>query len=131
MYPFLPTGVQLILSLHFKEDEDQEDVKVIGGKLYKVIIGQTNMIYKRYMFNNQNQKPEETVDKYVNELNTLSKNCEFRDCMKQQLKCDHLVVGVKDTAVRKLLLQKRDLTVEKAIDICQGDNRCTIPEDGM
>ena len=40
--------------------------------------------------------------------------------MRKQLIRDRLVVGVKDAPVRKLLLHKRDLTLEKAVDICRG-----------
>ena len=49
-----------------------------------------------------------------------AKNCNFCECMRKQLIHDRLVVGVKDASVRKLLLQKRDLTLEKAVDICRG-----------
>ena len=120
MYTIGPRGVQLISSLHFEDEEDKEDVKLIVKKLEEVIIGQTNVIYERYVFNNRSQKPEETVDQYVSDLVKQAKNCDFCECMRKQLIRDRLVVGVKDASVRKLLLQKRDLTLEKAVDICRG-----------
>ena len=101
-----PTGEKLINSLQFEEGEDQKDVTVIMGKRNKVIIGQTSVIYERYMLNNRNQNSEETMNKYMRELHRLSKKCEFCYCIKQQLICDCLVVGVKDSVQQKLLLQK-------------------------
>ena len=120
MYTIGPRGVQLISSLHFEDNEDKENVTLIVKKLEEVIIRQTNVIYERYVFNNRSQKPEETVDQYVSDLVKQAKNCDFCECMRKQLIRDCLVVGVKDASVRKLLLQKRDLTLEKAVDICRG-----------
>ena len=77
MYTIGPRGVQLISSLHFEDNEDKEDVKLIVKKLKEVIIGQMNVIYERYVFNNRSQKPEETVDQHVSDLVKQAKYCDY------------------------------------------------------
>ena len=78
------------------------------------------MIYERYVFNNRNQRDDENIDSYVAELRRLSKTCQFCECLRSSLIRDRLVIGIRDGATRKYLLQKRDLTLDNAIDICRG-----------
>lgn len=40
-------------------------------------IGQTNVIYELYMFNNREQDINETIDSYVAEVCTQMKSCKF------------------------------------------------------
>ena len=72
------------------------------------------------MFNNRNQRDDENIDSYVAELRRLSKTCQFCECLRSSLIRDRLVIGIRDGATRKYLLQKRDLTLDNAIDICWG-----------
>ena len=111
-------GVQLVNSLQFEPGEDEEDVDLIIKKLDAVIIGKTNVIYERYLFNNRVQQDDESIDRYVSDLIKMAKSCDFCECLHNQLIRDRLVVGIKDSATRKTLLGKSDLTLENAVDIC-------------
>ena len=115
-----PKGLQIYNSITYNQGEDENDVALIIEKLENIIVGQTNVIYERYVFNNRNQREDENIDSYVAELRRLSKTCQFCDCLQSSLIRDHLVIYIKDSATRKYLLQKRDLTLENAIDICRG-----------
>ena len=49
------TGLKLYNSIAFTALEDEDDVNLIIDKLESIIIGQVNVIYKRYLFNNRKQ----------------------------------------------------------------------------
>ena len=72
------------------------------------------------MLNNRNQRDDENTGSYIAELHRLFKTCQFCECLRSSLIRDRLVIGIRDGATRKYLLQKRDLTLDNAIDICQG-----------
>ena len=59
-----------------------------------------------------------------NPLN-LAKSCNFCDCMSNSLIRDRIVMGVYDAGTRKHLLQKRQLTLQAAMDICRSDEAAT------
>ena len=49
----------------------------------------------------------------------MAKFCQF-ESMEESMIRERVVVGVKDDATRHKLLQVRDLTLRKAIDICKA-----------
>ena len=77
------------------------------------------------MFNSRSQKEDESIDHYVTALTTLAKSCNLRQCLHYSLIRDRIVFGVKEPALRKKLLQERQLTLEKAIDICKSGETTT------
>ena len=81
--------------------------------------GKTNVIYKRYKFNNRSQEQTESMDAYVNALRALAETCNF-GALKDQLIRDRIVCGVRDNAVRRKLLQESKLALEKCVDICRA-----------
>ena len=103
------TGLKLFNNLAFTALEDSSDVQLIIDKLDTLIIGQVNVIYERYVFNNCKQQDEESIDAYVADLRKLPKTCQFCQCLETSLIRDRLVIGISHNATRKVLLQKRDL----------------------
>jgi hypothetical protein len=100
--------------------EDKNDVKLLMKKFDEYIIGEVNETYERYVFNKRDQSSGETIDDYVSTLKDLSKTCNFCDCLRDTLLRDRIVLGIQDNSTRKVLLQKRQLTVHRTIDICRG-----------
>ena len=82
-------------------------------------VGTTNETYERYVFNNRNQGATESVEDCVVALRTLSKACNFCDCMRDSLLRDRIVLGITDNATRKRLLQESALTFTSCIDLCR------------
>jgi len=121
MHTIGPKGIQLYKVLTFEDDEDEQDVDLIMKKLDEHIIGELNVIYERYQFNNRNQQEGESIDKLVSALMKQTKTCEFCDCLRDELIRDRIVVGIKKDATRKKLLTKKKLTLKAAIDICRCD----------
>ena len=123
-------GVRLFNSLTFDtlpdgEKEDDKDVTLIMKKMATLILGEKNETYERYVFNKRDQGNDETIDAYVVALTELVKTCNFCDCLRQSLIRDRLVLGIKDQHTRKVLLQKKDLTLSTAIDICRSAEATT------
>ena len=94
---------------------NQTRASIIIKKCDEIIVGETNVIYERYLFNNRKQEEGETVDHVVSSLQKLAKSC---NSLEDELVRDRLVVGIRDNKTRKLLLQKKKLTLINAIDIC-------------
>ncbi|KAK3731974.1 hypothetical protein QZH41_003373 [Actinostola sp. cb2023] len=60
-------------SLDFDTENQRKDIDVVIDRLEKHCIGKTNETYKRYIFNQRVEEPNETVDTYVTALKTLAK----------------------------------------------------------
>ncbi len=79
---------------------------------------QTNITMERHKFNSINQKPGETIEAYVSDLRNKAQSCRFGD-LQEELIRDRLVCGILNDGMRKLLLRDNELTLTKAIEICQ------------
>ena len=115
-----PEGLRIFNAIAFDKAGDEEKVDKIIEKMNSLIVGETNVIYERFIFNKRDQKPGESVESYITELKQLAKTCNFCECLKESLIRDRIVLGIADTATRKVLLQKKDLKLETAIDICRS-----------
>ena len=105
--------------------EDKEDLTIIMKKFDAHIMGEVNETYERYKYNKRDQALGESIDDYVSSLKDLAKTCNFCDCLKDTLLRDRIVLGIKDNATRKVLLQKRRLSLKQSIDICRGSEATT------
>lgn len=100
-------------------DEEHTLLRIIE-KMEKYFIGDVNETYERYVFNQRSQKEGETVDHYITSLKTLSKSCNFCDCLADSLLRDRIVLGIRSSTAKKRLLQERNLDLKKCIDICKS-----------
>ena len=121
-----PAGVKIFNSLTFSEDDDKDDITLITQKLDHYIIGEVNETYERYMFNKRDQEASESIEAYLSALRELAKTCNFCDCLQDSLLRDRIVLGIRDSHTRKLLLQKRKLTLKMALDICRSAEATTF-----
>ena len=86
-----PDAVEILEGLPFSKDEDQDDITKILELFEKHCIGESNVIYKRYLFNKRDQETGENIDTYANALRNLAKKCEY------QALHEHQVVIRKET----------------------------------
>ena len=93
--------------LPFRSEEEKSDITKVLELWETHCIGKTNIIYKRYKFNNRSQEQTESINTYVTALRALAETC------------DIIVCGVQDNAVRRKLLQESGLTLSKCVDICR------------
>ena len=110
----------------FDSPTDSRQLKEVIDKFQEFYIGQTDETYERYVFNNRVQKEGETFDQYLSALRNLAKTCNFCSCLRDTLLRDKIVLGVRDNALRGKMLQDRNLTLAKAIDICRSGESASV-----
>ena len=115
-----PDALKVYNTFVYTEAENRDDIKIIIKKFDDFIIGESNEIYERYLFNKRSQESTESIENYTTVLRTMAKSCNFCDCLHDQLICDRMVLGVQDQQTRKKLLQERNLTLQRYIDICKS-----------
>lgn len=77
-----------------------------------------NITFERYKFHKILQNDGETIDEYITRLRLQAQNCEFEQLSDSILR-DQLILGIKNDSLRTKLLSE-DITLEKAIKICQA-----------
>ena len=78
----------------------------------------TNVIIERHKFSTRFQEASEPVQNFFTARKILADTCEFGP-LKDSLIRDRIVCGVSSDALRKQLLKERDLTLHKAVQLCQ------------
>ena len=76
---------------------------------------------ERYRFNTRTQQHGESIHQYVTALKLMTRNCAFRTL--EELIRDRVVCGVISEKVKERLLRERDLTLDKAMDICPAEEQ--------
>ncbi len=76
------------------------------------------LIAERFHFYKRSQGLTESVAEFAADLR-LAIKCDFGDFLEQALR-DRLVCGLKNDAIQKRLLQEKNLTNARAIEIAQG-----------
>ena len=80
-----------------------------------------NITWERHVFNTRKQLPSETIDHYVTDLRNKARSCEFENLTDGLIR-DRIVCGIVDDQVRARLLREKDLTLQKAVDICRASD---------
>ena len=112
-----------VLEIHnglpFQSEEEKQDISKVLELWNTHCIGQTNVIYERYKFNNRSQEPHESVDAYATALRALAVTCEF-GVLKEEMARDLIVCGIRDNPTRRKLLQEPNLSLKKCLDLCRA-----------
>lgn len=98
--------------------ETREDPECLKRKFREICNPETNVTMERHSFNTRNQNPGETIEAYVSTLRNKAKTCNF-GALTDKLIRDRLVCGIGSDNVRRVLLRESDLSLVKAIKICQ------------
>ncbi|MEW8548052.1 MAG: RNase H-like domain-containing protein [Candidatus Thiodiazotropha sp.] len=100
------------------EDGDEKKLKTYYDKFEEYCKPKSNTIYNRYVFKSRVQKENESFEQFVTELKTLIKDCDYSAATTDEHIRDHIVFGVRSSAIRKkLILEGSDLTLTKCMDI--------------
>ena len=105
--------------MQFTSETDRRTLSKIIEKFDEFTIGEVNETSERYIFNGWNQGQDKSIDAYITALRSLAKTWWFCDCLADSLLRDCIVFGIKNHALRKRLLQERNLGVKKCIDLCR------------
>ena len=116
--------------LPFKSPEEKQDMDVILKLWEEHCVGRTNVIYERYKFNNASQGKNDNMDAFLVKLRTLAASCQY-GALAEELIRDRIVCGLIDDAVRKVLLQKADLTLSSCVDTVKASEATASQLKGM
>ena len=106
--------------MQFASETDRRTLSKIIEKFDEFTIGEFNETYERYIFNGRNQGQDESIDAFITALRSLANTCGFCDCLADSLLRDRTVLGINNHALRKRLLQERNLDLKKCIDLCRS-----------
>ena len=106
--------------MQFASETDCRSLSKNIEKFDGFTIGEVNETYERYIFNGRSQGQDESIDVYVTALRFLAKTCGFCDCLVDGPLRDRIVLGINNHALRKRLLQERNLDLKKCIDLCRS-----------
>src|SRR5277367_839719 len=87
-----------------------------------------NKTTERYKFSQRSQVEGETVAQYLAELRRLAMTCEFAPTELDSRICDRLVVGLRDTHITDKLLNEKDLSLTKAVELA---NKCEASKKSL
>ena len=80
--------------------------------------------YERYLFLDRRQGASEDFEEYLTDLKAIVRRCDY-GTMEDALLRDRIVHGIVCEPVRKRLLSKKDLTLEKCVALCRADAKTT------
>ena len=100
--------------------ESREDPDLLITKFRELCNPQTNIIVERHKFKTRNQREGETTEAYITDLKKLANQCEYGN-LRNDLIRDRIVCGIKNENTRRQMLKQADLTIERAIQLCQID----------
>ena len=115
-----PDAMKIYNGMQFASETDCRSLSKNIEKFDGFTIGEVNETYERYIFNGRSQGQDESIDVYVTALRFLAKTCGFCDCLVDGPLRDRIVLGINNHALRKRLLQERNLDLKKCIDLCRG-----------
>ena len=101
-----------------KPAESRYDPTVLLSKFTDLCSPRSSVIMERHLFNTRNQKPEESINSNVADLRIKAVTCKF-GALHDELMRDRIVTGTINNTVRKALLKEVDLSLDRAIRICQ------------
>lgn len=110
---------EIFQTMEFEDDNDRADIDKIVDAFQKYCVGEVNVTYERYLFNKRTQNASETFDNFLSDLRRLVKSCDYGNVEECILR-DRIVVVASDNSTRRKLLQKRNLDLNEAIDICKA-----------
>lgn len=91
----------------------------ISRELASYFDPEPNEILENYRFHVYKQKEEQSCDDFLKELRRLSAHCNFGNYLDTAIR-NQFVFGLKSQALRSRLLEKKDLTLEKAIEVAKA-----------
>lgn len=100
-------------------DADQKNFATVVTRFDTFCTPKRNETFERYVFNSRCQAENESVEEFILDLKLKSQSCNFGELASSLIK-DRIVIGVRDKHLREKLLEETDLTLEKAIQICQA-----------
>ena len=125
-----PFGVRMFNGLPFDSDAAKKSIDRVLALFAAKCVGETNVIYERYLFLDRRQGASEDFEEYLTDLKAIVRRCDYGS-MEDALLRDRIVHGIVRESVRKRLQSKKDLTLEKCVALCRADAKTTSQAQTM
>nr|XP_034824747.1 uncharacterized protein K02A2.6-like [Maniola hyperantus] len=114
-----PAGYDVFTTFTYDKGESEDNIGCLLKKFDEHFGTKPNITLARFKFFTRSQDSGETIDQYVTALRVLSQYCEFAQ-LRDSLIRDRIVCGISNNTVRDRLLRTEDLTLAKAVQICEA-----------
>jgi len=111
-----PAAFDVICNKCAPEDPYEQEYNELVTKLQEFYAPTPLEIAENFRFQQRRQLESETILQYVAALQKLSINCNFGPYLKTALR-NQFVFGMKSTRIQSRLLESRDLTFDKAVQL--------------
>ena len=78
-------AVDVLNELPFARDDDEKDLETVLKRMDEHFIGQTNVIFERFKFNERKQEEGGTTSQYIVAIPNLARRCDFRDITPEEI----------------------------------------------
>jgi hypothetical protein len=92
-----PEVLQLYNALPFDDEQDKKKMDTVLRRMEAHCVGEINVIYERFQFQQRRQREGETAEQYITALRALARSCEFGTTLDELVR-DRVVFGVGDNA---------------------------------
>ena len=106
-------ALKIYNGFHF--ENENPTVTQIMAKFNKLAVGQVNVTYECFVFNQRKQEGK-TFENFCSAIRNLSKTCDFCDNCRDSMTRDKIVLGIQDCNTQTELLKVRDLNLTKCVD---------------
>ncbi len=124
-YSFVDDTRTVYESLKLSEADSKDPTKILAA-METFAKGIVNETLERHTFNSRDQQNGESFDDFITEIVMLSKNCNFCECSYSGRIRDRIVDGIRDNQLREKLLSEKDLTEDKAKELCRAHEKALI-----
>lgn len=107
---------QVYKTFTFEEGKEEDDYKTVLDKLENYFVPKVSTIHERAGFHQCTQRPGENAKEYITMLHELADTFDF-GCVKEEIICDRLGIGILDKELSEKLQMKPDLTLAKAVEL--------------
>ena len=122
-------ALKIYNGFHF--ENENPTVTQIMAKFDEFAVGQVNVTYERFMFNQRKQEEGETFENFYSAIRNLSKTCDFCDNCRDSMIRDKIVLGIRDCNTQTELLKVRDLNLTKCVDTCRAAENANLQGKAM
>ncbi|XP_024890884.1 uncharacterized protein K02A2.6-like [Temnothorax curvispinosus] len=109
-------GFRIYTTFTFSEAE-RNKIAVLFEKFEAHFLPKENLPYERYKFFSYRQQPGQTLEQFITELKQRAMKCKLGELHDSLVKT-MIICGVSNSTIREQLLQKDELTLDKAIEQC-------------
>jgi len=100
-------------------DDEKGKLQTYYNRFEQYVNPRSNPVFARYKFHNRVQSEGEPIDQFITAIQTLSKDCEFKE--EAEMIRDRIIIGTCIEKIReKLLDEGSTLTLEKAVSIARS-----------